>query len=150
MSSPRWDSYFMKMAALVATKSKDRSTKVGCVIVGPDNEVRATGYNGFPRRVKDDESARHERPVKYLFTEHAERNACFAAAKVGIPVNGCRMYVTMWPCADCSRAIIQSGISELIAPEPDFELPQWKDSFMAGVEMMHEAGVYSRFFAEEC
>jgi dCMP deaminase len=70
-----WDQYFMSMAYLVSMKSKDKSTKVGCVIVGPDNEVVSTGYNSFPRLLNDNVAARSERPLKYMFIEHAERNA---------------------------------------------------------------------------
>ena len=64
-----WDEYFLAMCQLVASKSKDRSTKVGAIIVGPDNEIVSTGYNGFPRGINDDIKERHERPLKYKFTD---------------------------------------------------------------------------------
>jgi len=70
-----WDARFMNLARHISEWSKDRSTKVGVVIVGPENEVRALGYNGFPRGIDDDAPDRHERPEKYLWVEHAERNA---------------------------------------------------------------------------
>jgi dCMP deaminase len=147
-----WDSYFFRMAELVASKSKDRSTKVGAVIVGPDNEVRSTGFNGLPRGCNDDIEDRHERPGKYLWAEHAERNSVYAAAMTGVPLKGCRIYVTAWPCADCTRAIIQSGIKEVIAPKPSDELyERWKDSMDAGLTMFREAKVNARaYVAEEC
>lgn len=109
-----WDFYFMDMAAFVATKSKDRAKKVGCVIVGPNHEVRTTGYNGFCRGIDDDNRDRHERPEKYLWTEHAERNAIFNAARNGIRIEDCTAYTTMFPCSDCARGLIQSGIKRLV------------------------------------
>src|SRR5678816_3286831 len=87
-----WDIRFLREAARIATWSKDRSTKVGCVIVGPSREIRSTGYNGFPRGVNDDVDERHARPMKYAYCEHAERNAIYNAARVGIPLEGCTLY----------------------------------------------------------
>uniref|UniRef100_UPI0035253B42 deoxycytidylate deaminase n=1 Tax=Salmonella enterica TaxID=28901 RepID=UPI0035253B42 len=104
------DDYFINLARSVSERSKDRSTKVGCVIVGPDNEIRSTGYNSFPRGINDDAPERHARPEKYLWTEHAERNAIYAAARVGTPLKGCRAYLPWFPCMGCARALVQSGI----------------------------------------
>src|SRR5689334_8457570 len=95
-----WDSRFMKLAQQIATWSKDRSRQVGCVIVGPSNEIRAAGFNGFPRGVDDLNERRHTRPAKYKWTEHAERNAIYNAARVGIPLQGSRMYLPWFPCMD--------------------------------------------------
>lgn len=136
-----WDKFFIEMAMLVSTKSKDPSTKVGCVIVGDDNAVLSTGFNGFPRGVAEDQykytpikdslavreervllTDRWERPAKYSWIEHAERNAIFNAARHGIKLAGARAYLN-WephPCADCSRALIQSGIVEIIGPDIPF------------------------------
>lgn len=117
-----WDEYFLAMAELVCFRSKDRSTKVGAVVVGPDNEVRATGYNSFVRGIDDHVEERHQRPAKYEWTEHAERNAIYCAARHGASLKGCRMYINWggFPCADCSRGIIQAGIVEVIMPEIPF------------------------------
>lgn len=142
-----WDSYFMQMAELVASRSKDRSTKVGCVIVGPDNEVRSTGYNGFPRGVDDECAERHERPDKYRWTEHAERNAIYNAARVGIPMKGCRIYLPWFPCMDCARAIVQAGITEMVCRAPDFDDVRWGADFRTAVVMLAEAGVQIRYAA---
>lgn len=140
-----WDKKFLDQAALVASWSKDRSTKVGAVIVGPDNEVRSQGYNGFPRGVEDGVEARHERPAKYLFTEHAERNAIYNAVRANIPIKGCRLYLNFSPscCADCARAIIQSGIIEVVGNESPFpgKGEQWEQSIAAAKAMCDEAGV---------
>src|SRR5437868_3747766 len=114
-----WDDRFIELARHIGQWSKDPSRKVGCVIVGPYNEVRATGYNGFPRGVDDSAVERNQRPAKYLWTEHAERNAIYNAARCGIPIAGCRIYVPWFPCMDCARAIVQVGLQELIAIRPD-------------------------------
>jgi len=140
-----WDEYFLEMAEHVASRSKDRSTKVGAVIVGPDREVRSTGYNGFPRGVNDDLDDRHERPRKYLFAEHAERNAVYNAARAGIATKGCTLYVhsepePFPPCSDCARAIIQAGIIRVVYRKPDVP-DRWKEQCDAAFEMMTEAGV---------
>ena len=84
--SDEWDIRFMNLAKMIATWSKDTSTKVGCVIIGPDKEIRSTGYNGFPRGVDDTIAKRKERPAKYKFTEHAERNAIYNASLFGASV----------------------------------------------------------------
>lgn len=114
MNKITWDQYFMSMSYFVAMKSKDPSTKIGAVIVGPDQEVRSTGYNGLPRGVNDNIPERDTRPTKYFYYEHAERNAILNAARMGIRTEGCTMYTPGLPCADCCRAIIQSGIKKLI------------------------------------
>lgn len=107
----------MALVEPISSRSKDPNTHVGCVVVGPDNEIRSTGYNSFPRGIRDDVPARLERPEKYLWMEHAERNACYAAGRVGIPLAGCRIYQDILPCMDCGRAIVQCGIVEVIFNE---------------------------------
>ena len=97
-----WDEMFILQAALIAQKSKDPSTKVGCVIVGDDNAILSMGFNGFPRGVDEHNSARWKRPEKYNWVEHAERNAIYNAARHGINLFGARAYLN-WepkPCAE--------------------------------------------------
>jgi len=108
-----WDDLFMAMAFLVASKSEDKNTRIGAVIVGPDHEVRSVGYNGMPRKVKNT-NKRQERPEKYFWFEHAERNAVYNASLVGIPLKGCTMYTNGIPCMDCARGVIQSGITKVV------------------------------------
>jgi dCMP deaminase len=122
MAQLDWDRWFLEMAVHVATKSKDRSTKVGCVLVGQDNEVLSVGFNGFPRGVNDDVEERHERPLKYQFVEHAERNAVYNAARQGIKTLGCKAYLNCYspPCQDCTRALIQPGLKEIITTDIPF------------------------------
>lgn len=143
--STKWDTRFMELAGLVAQWSKDRSRKVGCVIVGADKSIVSTGYNGFPRGVNDDEEARHERPAKYKWTEHAERNAIYNAARIGTALAGCSMYIPWYPCMDCARAIIQSGISELVCVEPNWNDPVWSSDFKDVPTILKEGGVTVRF-----
>jgi len=150
-----WDLFYIGLAEMWANKSKDRSTGVGAIIVGPDNEQRSAGYNGFPRKVDDNVECRHDRPLKYEFTEHAERNAIYNAARMGTPVDGCVMYLNWWPlpCPDCARAVIQSGINEVIGPDRPFASnvkgdtnvagreKDWQESFKTTKQMFEEAGV---------
>ena len=85
----RWDRRFLELAKMFGTWSKDRSAGTGCVIVGPDRLLRASGYNGFVRGIDDEILERHERPAKYSWAEHAERNAIYNAARLGIALDGC-------------------------------------------------------------
>jgi dCMP deaminase len=140
-----WDRRYMDLARYIGNWSKDRSRQVGCVIIGPDKSVRAIGYNGFPRGLDDESEHRHERPAKYLWTEHAERNAIFTAARTGVSLAGSRMYLPWFPCVDCARAIVQAGITELVAIPPDFTDPQWGEGFSVSVELLKEAGVAVRY-----
>lgn len=143
-----FDNFCMDLAKFIARKSKDRSRKIGCVIIGPDNEIRTTGYNGFPRNIDDDIEERHERPEKYFWTEHAERNAIYNAARIGVSVKGCRIYSSLFPCIDCARAIVQSGISEIITYAPEFDDPQWGEGFRKVVELFEEAGIMVRYLED--
>ena len=143
-----WDRRFMELAQFVSGWSKDRSTQVGCVIVGPRKEVRAIGYNGFPRGANDDLDYRHERPLKYKWTEHAERNAIFNALLSGASVTGCRMYLPWFPCMDCARAIVQAGIGELVAYEPNLADPKWGEDFREALDLFSECGVGVRYYCD--
>lgn len=142
------DAYYMRMARSAATGSKDHSRKVGAVVVGPEGEIRSTGYNGLPRRLNDLVPARHERPAKYFWAEHAERNALYFAARVGSSVSGCTMYV--WAdrpvgiCADCMRGLIQSGVKCVVMRPEEPPYDDWMDSTRAALEMMDEAGIVLR------
>lgn len=141
--SNKWDAYFMRLAEEAATLSKDQSTKLGCVIVGPDREVRATGYNSFPRGINDDLPERQQRPLKYKFFEHAERNAIYNAARVGVALKGCVLYCAWPPCPDCARAVIQAGIVEIVVK--DILVPaRWLEDINVARTMLAEAGVKIR------
>jgi dCMP deaminase len=108
----RWDARFFSMCDLLASWSEDPHRGVGCVIVGPASEVRATGYNGLPRGAKISATRLdRDESEKFSWIEHAERNALFNAARVGVSVAGCTLYSNCFPCVQCARAIIQSGLS---------------------------------------
>ena len=145
MFSEKWHKRFMEVAELVATLSKDPSTKTGAIVVGPDREIRATGYNGLVRGVDDNKPERMERPTKYDFFEHAERNAIYNACLTGTSLKGCVMYATHAPCTDCARAIIQSGIKMVVTHEVkiDENTPQntWRDKLAFSEQMFREAGI---------
>lgn len=128
----------MKLAAEIGSWSKDQSAKAGCVIVGPDRLIRATGFNGFVRGVDDERPERHARPAKYAWSEHAERNAIYNAARLGVRIEGCVCYVNWFPCIDCARAVVQSGIVRLVGLEPDLNDAKWGPDFEFAREMFRE------------
>jgi dCMP deaminase len=132
------DARWINEVRKAASQSRDRSTKTGCVIVHSCGYL--TACNGFPSGVDEEPDERHERPAKYDWTEHAERNAIYHAAATGIAISGARLYVNWFPCADCARAIIQVGISELICGEPT-DHPKYASEFLVASAMLREAGV---------
>lgn len=141
---PHWDVRLMTLAAQIGGWSKDRSARTGCVIVGPDRLIRSTGFNGFLRGIDDDVAERHERPAKYSWTEHAERNAIYNAARLGISLLGCTAYVNWFPCVDCARGLAQAGVSTLVALTPDHTDARWGAEFTLATAMLEEAGVAMR------
>jgi dCMP deaminase len=135
-----WMSRWLNMCDLVATWSKDRSTRLGAVIVDERNVVLSLGWNGFPRGIDDFVDSRHARPAKYSWTEHAERNAIYNAASKGINIQGSTLYTQSLPCPDCARAIIQSGISRVVVRDTTLN-DRWAESQRLSLEMLEEAGV---------
>src|SRR5690554_3205477 len=115
-----WDGKFIGLTNHVAQWSKDKSRKVGCVFVNEKQAVLSMGYNGFPRGVNDDVKERYERPAKYMWTEHSERNAIYNAAYEDVSLRNSTAYVTFFPCTDCARSMIQCGVKRVVAPEPDY------------------------------
>ncbi|HIR51909.1 MAG TPA: dCMP deaminase family protein [Candidatus Onthovicinus excrementipullorum] len=111
-----WDEYFMGIALLSALRSKDPNTRVGACIVNGRNRIMSVGYNGFPLGCSDDEfpwsREGNEYETKYPYVCHAELNAILNHA--GGPLDGCKIYVPLFPCNECAKAIIQSGIQEII------------------------------------
>lgn len=150
--SERWDRHFLQLCVDTARMSKDPSTRVGAVIVGPDREVRSTGFNGFPRGIADDERLL-DRDTKLSIVVHAEMNAILAAARVGIPVKGCTLYLAatdvsgqIWggpPCTRCTVEIIQAGITEIVSWAP--KVPsRWADDLKCAGALLAEAGITYR------
>ncbi len=109
-----WDEYFMGVAKLAACRSKDPNTQVGACIVSPDDIIISTGYNGMPKGCSDDEFPwnRDGEINKYPFVVHAELNAILNAN--GRDLRGSRVYVALFPCNECAKAIIQSGVKEVV------------------------------------
>lgn len=137
-----WDTYFMGIAKLSSLRSKDPSTQVGACIVTPDHEIVGIGYNGFPKGISDDdfpwqsEGSFHE--TKYPYVVHAEANAILNATQ---NLKDCTLYVTLFPCNECTKIIIQSGIKELIYVSNKDE---GKDFQIASKLMLEKANVTLR------
>lgn len=135
-----WDEYFMGIAILTSKRSKDPSTQVGACIVDDDNKVVSIGYNGMPRHC-DDSCLTWEKGEdldnKYLYVCHAEFNAILNT-RDGSRLNGCKIYVTLFPCNECAKAIIQTGIKEVV-----YLSDKYKDqlSSRASVRLLELAGV---------
>ena len=146
-----WTEYFRNLANNVKLKSKDKRTQIGAIIVGNDNEIVSTGYNSFPRGIDDTNPERQERPEKYFWFEHAERNAIYNAARIGVSTKGTTMYLSNWfPCADCARGIINAGISTIYCDRVDTEdkSTSYLESFKRSKEMLLEADVKICFYDE--
>jgi dCMP deaminase len=145
-----WDKRFFDLCDLVASWSEDTSRKIGCVIVGSDNEVRSIGFNGLPRKVLSYPSRlSRDNGEKYLWTVHAEENAFLNAARIGVSIKGCRLYSNLFPCSNCMRGVIQSGVSEVISYKFDENDPTFAKSFEVSLQMAKEAGIRIDLFERE-
>ncbi len=139
----KWDEYFMGISLLSAERSKDPSTSVGACIVSQDNKILSVGYNGMPIGCSDDEYPweREGSPLetKYLYVCHAELNALLNYR--GASLRGSRIYTTLFPCNECTKAIIQSGIIEIIYLSDKYSET---DSTIAAKNMLRSSGVSFR------
>lgn len=137
-----WDEYFMGIAMLSAMRSKDPSTQVGACIVNDDKRIMSMGYNGMPRCCSDDEYPWDRDgeglDSKYLYVCHAEFNAILNCER---NVRDCTVYVTLFPCNECAKAIVQSGIKEIVYMEDKYAD---SDSVKASKRMFDTAGVKYR------
>ena len=140
----KWDIRFIELARHIAQWSKDPSTKVGCVVVGPDREIRSTGFNGFPRGIEDSAARLDDREQKYPLICHAEENAIMHAARIGVALKGCSAYVTWPPCTRCARSLIQAGVLEIVYPAGLAIPDRWQEDFGTSSAMLKEAGVLVR------
>lgn len=136
-----WDEYFMGVAILASKRSKDPNTQVGACIVDENNIILSTGYNGFPKGCSDDEFpwSRDGSDTKYPYVVHAELNTILNAT--GRNLRGSRLYVSLFPCNECAKAIIQSGIKEVI-----YLSDKYADSpsTLASKRMLRSAGINIR------
>ena len=136
-----WDQRFLNLAKHISQWSKDPSTKVGCVVVGPDREIRSTGFNGLPRGIEDNDERLNNREIKYPLICHAEENAIMHAARIGISLKDCIAYVTWPPCTRCARSLVQAGVSTIIYPK-NIEIPdRWMDDFNLSLNLLKEAKI---------
>lgn len=143
-------SRFLPVARAFAGMSKYAGTKVGAIILGPNFEIRGSGWNGAPRGSSADCDHRTEgRATRLLWAAHAEANAIAQAARAGTALEGCQMVVTYMPCASCAKLIVQAGIVRVACPEPDaiFQL-RWKDDLEVAEAMFKECGVELLFLKE--
>ena len=138
-----WDEYFMGVAMLAAKRSKDPNTQVGACIVSQDNIILSTGYNGFPVGCSDDDYPwdREGEQTKYPFVVHAELNAILNTR--GKSLENAKIYVALFPCNECAKAIIQSGIREVVYLSDKYA---HTDGTLASKRMMDSAGVMYRRF----
>lgn len=139
-----WDEYFMGVAKLSGKRSKDPNTQVGCCIVSEENKILSMGYNGFPRGCSDDvfpwtRDGEDPLETKYVYSTHSELNAILNYS--GGSLKGAKLYVSLFPCNECAKAIIQSGIVEVI-----YDCDKYADtpSVIASKRMMDAAGVVYR------
>ncbi|EKD32712.1 MAG: hypothetical protein ACD_76C00161G0011 [uncultured bacterium] len=137
-----WDECFMHMAHLMSERSKDPNTQAGAVIVNPENIVVGLGYNGWPRGIHDDKLPWGREgsflETKYAYVVHAEANAVYNS---NAPVSGCKIYVTLFPCNECAKAIIQNGIREVVFASDKYAD---QDVFKASRNMLALAGINLR------
>ncbi len=137
----KWHYRFLELADCIATWSKDPSRGVGCVIVSPPSrQIVSTGFNGLPRGIED-RPERLERPVKYDLVCHAEMNAIVQCARNGVSPIGGTLYSTFFPCIQCALAIIQSGVSNVVAYTVTRDDARWIESIEKSRSVFAEAGV---------
>jgi len=130
----------VELAIAAARKSPSRPRKVGAVLVLADGATTLTACNDFPAGVRDLDP-RHADPERLLWIEHAERNVIFAAARAGLGTAGATLVATFHPCAECARAIVQSGITTLHTLAPDFADPLWGPGFHCSRAILEEGAV---------
>ena len=146
-----WDDYFLHLASQVLLKSKDPSTKVGAIITDDKHSIIATGFNGFPRSIEDTEDRLNNRDMKLKLVVHAEMNAVFNAARSGIALKGCTLYLAatdstglVWggpPCSRCSVEVIQTGINTIISYPKKAVPSRWHEDLVLSESLLNEAGV---------
>lgn len=144
-----WTEYFINIAEQVKEKSKDINTQIGAVIVGKDKEILTTGYNSFPRGLNDELPERQERPEKYFWFEHAERNAIYNAARIGVSLKESTAYLTSGlPCMDCARGLIQAGIKKVVCKEncTTKNKDKWSEQQERSLILFSECGVEVEFY----
>lgn len=148
--------YYKLTESIANIFSKDPSTKVGALFMYPETmQVLSIGYNGMPRNIDETIQERWDRPLKYKYTEHAERNAIYNSAQSGTPLKDSICVASMCPCSDCARGIIQSGCKMVITRDvyefqtdhPDV-CERWTPEWNISIEMLNEANVKIMFLSK--
>jgi len=143
VSQVEWDRRFLELVIKIASWSKDTSTKVGCAIVDDHNRVISLGFNGIPTGVDDTIPSRSQRPEKYQWYEHAERNAIYNSP-AGRSLRGCTLYCTHFPCPDCARGIVQVGIKTVklsFYTQPFSVNKHYNNGILNVLKMFDEVGI---------
>lgn len=142
------DLRWLAICAQKGSESPDPRTKIGCIIVRPDKSILSEACNTFPKGVVNTIQDRTEAPLKYLWIEHAERNAIYSAARQGFSTEGCTIFIDLSPCVDCARAIIQAGLVEVVINNDrttKYNSYRYSSEHSMAFEMLAEAGVAVRF-----
>ena len=147
-----WNIFFMQQAQLMSTRSKDPSTKIGCIIVSPQRVVVSEGYNGFPRGIADTPERLNDRTQKYPRVVHGEANAIINAGRNGAKIEDGILYVTQPPCPNCAKMIVQAGIREILYIDLDptkKNISGWRDELGISFDMFDEAGIPHKAIPEK-
>jgi dCMP deaminase len=142
------DAHWLIYCAEKGSESPDPRTKIGCVIVGPDNSLVVGACNTYPKGINTTIKSRTEAPSKYEWIEHAERNAIYGAARRGLSTERCVIFIELSPCVDCARAIIQAGLAEVVINldrNTEYSSERYSREHPTALEMLAEAGVIVRF-----
>ena len=147
----RWVEYFRNLPHQVKLKSKDENTQIGAIIVGKDKEIVSTGYNSFPRGLKDYEKERQERPEKYYWFEHTERNFNIQwFSRIGVSTKGCTMYLSCGVPFRLSRGIINSGIIRIFCERGDVtKSKHWEENYDRSWTMLERNGIDIQFYDDD-
>jgi len=130
--------------------SKDPSTQVGAILLAPNSyQILSMGFNGMPRGIKESSPKRWLRPLKYKLVEHAERNALYNACRHGAALEGSIAVITLFPCYDCARGLIQSGIRTVVTCETNERKFRWKENWTVAKLLLEEAGIDIILLTEE-
>lgn len=144
MDDARW----LALCASKGQESSDPRTKIGCIIIAPDGNILSASCNDYPRGTLRGIGERAEAPLKYVWFEHAERNAIYLAARQGLPTEGCTMFVELIPCIECARAIIQAGIIQVVINQDrcvEYQGSKYSGEVPTAMAMLAEADIGVRF-----
>lgn len=146
----KWIKRFLQEAKQKSTWSKDPSTKIGSIAVGKHKQIIASGYNGFPRGIKDTPERYADKKLKYSLVAHSEMNLIFNACLTGVSLEDSSLFVYGLPvCNECAKGIIQTGIKEVYMLFPKNVSDKWEESFKLTKEMFDEAGIKYKVYYEE-